>query len=112
VCTHCTRMVEAPLVEQTAYFRETGEERKEFAVGAGCKLCTHTGYLGRTGIFEILCLTDEIKRMIVTGAAAGDIRAQAIKEGMITLAKDGMLKAGAGITTPYEVMRNAYLIGD
>lgn len=112
VCTHCARMVEAPLVEQTAYRRETGEERSEFSVGAGCKLCTYTGYLGRTGIFEILSLTDEIKRLIVTGASATDIRAQAIKEGMITLAKDGMLKAGAGITTPYEVMRNAYLIGD
>jgi general secretion pathway protein E len=112
VCTNCARKVEAPLVEQTAYFRETGEERKEFSVGAGCKLCTYTGYLGRTGIFEILSLTDEIKRLIVTGASAAEIRNQAIKEGMTTLAKDGMLKAGAGITTPYEVMRNAYLIGD
>jgi len=112
VCTNCARKVEAPLVEQTAYFRETGEELKEFAVGAGCKLCTYTGYLGRTGIFEILSLTDEIKRLIVTGASAAEIRNQAIKEGMTTLAKDGMLKAGAGITTPYEVMRNAYLIGD
>lgn len=112
VCPNCARKVEAPLVEQTAYFRETGEELTEFNVGAGCKQCTYTGYRGRTGIFEILSLSDEIKRLIVTGAAAADIRAQAIKEGMITLAKDGMQKAGAGITTPYEVMRNAYLIGD
>ena len=112
VCTNCARKVEAPLVEQTAYFRETGEELKEFSVGAGCKQCTYTGYLGRTGIFELLCLSDEIKRLIVTGASSAEIRNQAIKEGMTTLAKDGMLKAGAGITTPYEVMRNAYLIGD
>jgi general secretion pathway protein E len=68
--------------------------------------------LGRLGIFEILTISDEIKRLIVTGASASDIRAQAIEEGMITLANDGMLKAGAGITTPYEVLRNAYSIGD
>jgi general secretion pathway protein E len=112
VCPHCARKVTAPLVEQAAYHRETGEERIEFDYGAGCKLCTYTGYLGRTGIFEILSISDEIKRSIVTGVSAPEIRARAIEEGMITLSKDGMLKAGAGITTPYEVLRNAYSIGD
>jgi general secretion pathway protein E len=112
VCPHCARKVEAPLVEQKAYHSEIGEECIEFDYGAGCKLCTYTGYLGRTGIFEILLMSDEIKRLILTSATAADIRAQAIEEGMITLSKDGMLKAGAGITTPYEVLRNAYSIGD
>jgi general secretion pathway protein E len=112
VCPNCTQKTEVPLVEQAAYNRETGEERTEFNYGTGCKICTYTGYLGRTGIFEILTISDEIKRLIVTGASATDIRALAIEEGMITLAKDGMLKAGAGITTPYEVLRNAYSIGD
>jgi general secretion pathway protein E len=112
VCTNCARKVEAPLVEQKAYYRETGEERVEFEYGAGCKSCTYTGYLGRTGIFEILSVSDEIRRLIVTGATAAEIRARAIEEGMITLAQDGMLKAGAGITTPYEVLRNAYTVGD
>jgi general secretion pathway protein E len=112
VCRNCTSKTEAALVEQTAYHRETGEECTEFSYGTGCKLCTHTGYQGRTGIFEILSLSDEIKRLIITRAPASEIRNQAIEEGMITLAKDGMLKAGAGITTPYEVLRNAYSIGD
>jgi general secretion pathway protein E len=112
VCRNCTSKTEAALVEQTAYHRETGEECTEFSYGTGCKLCTYTGYQGRTGIFEILSLSDEIKRLIITRAPATEIRNQAIKEGMITLAKDGMLKAGAGITTPYEVLRNAYSIGD
>jgi general secretion pathway protein E len=112
VCPNCAQKVEAPLVEQAAFTRETGAERTEFDYGAGCKFCTYTGYLGRTGIFEILTISDEIKRLIVTGASSTEIRALAIEEGMITLAKDGMLKAGAGITTPYEVLRNAYSIGD
>jgi len=112
VCPNCTHKVTAPMVEQAAYHREMGEERSEFDYGAGCKACTYTGYLGRTGLFEILTISDEIKRSIVTGASATEIRAQAIKEGMITLVKDGMLKASMGITTPFEVLRNAYSASD
>ena len=111
VCPNCAQKTAAPLVEQIAYSRETGEERSEFDYGAGCKTCTYTGYLGRTGIFEILSLSDEIKRLLVVGAPSAEIRNKAIEEGTITLAKDGMLKAGAGITTPYEVLRNAYSTG-
>jgi len=112
VCPHCAKKATAPLVEQAAYYRETGEECTEFDYGDGCKNCTYTGYLGRTGLFEILSMSDKIKHSIVTGASATEIRALAIEEGMITLAQDGMLKAKAGITTPHEVLRNAYLIGD
>jgi general secretion pathway protein E len=111
VCPNCARQVTVPLVEQAAYQREIGEERSEFDYGAGCRACTYTGYLGRTAIFEILTISDAIKHSIITGASTTEIRALAIKEGMITLAKDGMLKAGAGITTPYEVLRNAYSAG-
>jgi general secretion pathway protein E len=111
VCPSCAQKITAPLVEQAAYHRETGEERSEFDYGTGCKACTYTGYLGRTGVFEILTISDTIKHAIVTGASATEIRALAIKEGMLTLAKDGMLKASTGITTPFEVLRNAYLSG-
>jgi len=112
VCPSCAQEATAPLVEQAAYQRETGEECTEFTYGAGCKNCTFTGYLGRTGLFEILTMSDKIKHAIVTGASATAIRELAIEEGMVTLAQDGMLKAKAGITTPHEVLRNAYSIGD
>ncbi len=108
VCPHCGRSTPVSLVEQTAYHKIMGEERKEFLVGAGCKNCTYTGYLGRVGIFEILLMTDGIRQLTMSGAAASQVRAQAIEEGMAPLAKDGMLKAKAGITTPSEVVRNAY----
>ena len=111
VCPHCARNVTVPLVEQMAYRRETREERSEFPYGAGCKACSYTGYLGRTGIFEILPISDEIRRLLGGRASAADMRAQAIEEGVLPLAKDGMLKARAGITTPYEVLRNAYSVG-
>jgi len=110
VCPHCARKVTAPLVEQLAYEKEMGEAREEFMYGEGCKECVHTGYLGRTAIFEILTITDNIRRMIVGGSSNTDIRAAALSEGLVPIARYGMLQAKAGITTPYEVLRNAYTI--
>ena len=108
VCPYCGKEVEAPLVEQIAYHAETGEERSQFIYGEGCKACVYSGYLGRTGVFELLVINDEIRQLLVNGASATQIRAQAIKDGLIGIAKDGMLKAKTGMTTPYEVLRNAY----
>ncbi|MFA5078489.1 MAG: GspE/PulE family protein, partial [Dehalococcoidia bacterium] len=110
VCPHCARKVTAPLVEQIAYEKEMGEARSEFMYGEGCKVCVYTGYLGRTAIFEILTITDNIRRMIVGGSSNTDIRATALSEGLIPIARYGMMQAKAGITTPYEVLRNAYTI--
>jgi len=110
VCPHCARKVMAPLVEQLAYEKEMGEARAEFMYGEGCKGCVYTGYLGRTAIFEILTITDNIRRMIVGGSSNTDIRAAALSEGLVPIARYGMLQAKAGITTPYEVLRNAYTI--
>jgi general secretion pathway protein E len=110
VCPHCGKKVTVPLVEQLAYEREMGESKADFMYGAGCKECVNSGYFGRTAIFEILTITDELRRMIVSGASNTDIRAAALSQGLVTIARDGMMKAKNGITTPYEVLRNAYTI--
>jgi general secretion pathway protein E len=110
VCPHCGKRVTVPLVEQMAYEREMGESKTEFMYGSGCKECVYSGYLGRTAIFEILTVTDELRRMIVSGASNADIRATALSQGLVTIARDGMMKAKSGLTTPYEVLRNAFMI--
>ena len=110
ICTDCCDYQEASLMEQVAYERETGEKRTEFLYGQGCDLCNHTGYRGRTGIFEILPISDAIRMQVLKGASTAELRQLAIKEGMRPLVKDGMLKVKAGITTPSEVLRNAYFI--
>jgi general secretion pathway protein E len=110
VCPDCARLVEAPVVEQMAYEQETGEKRTEFLYGTGCKSCTYTGYLGRTGIFEILSVSEKIGAMICNQASSTEIRAGALQEGMISMMNDGMRKVKAGITTPAEVLRNAYVM--
>ncbi len=109
VCPDCSQLIEAPLVEQMAYEKEMGEKKTQFLYGTGCKSCAHTGYLGRTGIFEILTMSDMIGGMICNQASSSAIRAQALKEGMTSMGNDGMRKVKEGITTPAEVLRNAYV---
>jgi general secretion pathway protein E len=110
VCPYCSGTAEVSPNEREAYERELNEEKSEFIVGAGCNFCAGTGYLGRTGIFEVMVVSEAIRRLIVRGASSDEIRAQAYKEGMVSLWRDGMLKVKAGITTPYEVLRNVYSI--
>jgi general secretion pathway protein E len=110
ICPNCAQMKVAPAVEQLAYLREMSEERGEFSYGVGCKACANTGYFGRTGVFEILTMTDELRRLLINKADNTEIKNRAIREGMVTLAKDGMLKAKSGTTTPSEVLRNVYSI--
>jgi general secretion pathway protein E len=109
ICPDCGHLVEVPSVEQMAYEKEMGEKKTEFLYGTGCKSCAYTGYMGRTGIFEILTMSDTIGTMICNQARSSDIRTQALEEGMISMVNDGMRKVKEGITTPSEVMRNAYV---
>jgi general secretion pathway protein E len=108
ICPYCQHSVEVPTAEQIAYEREIGEKRTKFLYGSGCKACSYTGYLGRTGIFEIMMLSDEIRQMVLDSTPAGHLRKQSIEEGMITMMHDGMLKVKTDITTPAEVLRSAY----
>ncbi len=110
VCTNCARPIEVSPLESITYQQEVGEARSEFIYGSGCKSCANTGYRGRTGIFEILCTSDNIKTMLLKEATASALRRQAIEEGMVTLLKDGMFKVKEDITTPSEVLHNAYTV--
>jgi general secretion pathway protein E len=110
ICPYCSRPTEVSAEEREAYEQEMKEERSEFMIGAGCNFCAGTGYLGRTGIFEVLVVSDTIRRMIVKNLESSEIRDQAHKEGTFSLWHDGMLKVKAGVTTPYEVLRNVFSI--
>ena len=108
VCSECSHLIEAPAVEQMAYEKEMGERQTKFVYGTGCKSCAYTGYLGRTGIFEILAMNDTIGMMVCNQASSSVVREQALQDGMISIMNDGMRKVKEGITTPAEVLRNAY----
>lgn len=73
----------------------------------GCPACHGIGYKGRIGIYEVLTISKAIEKLIVESAGEGDIAKQALEEGMITMAQDGILKAVEGITSMEEVSRVA-----
>jgi general secretion pathway protein E len=76
-----------------------------FYLKKGCNLCMQTGFRGRTAIFEILVVDDNIKRLVLKTADANQINELAVQQGMITLQQDGIRKVLAGITTTEEVLR-------
>jgi general secretion pathway protein E len=108
ICPECARSVRVSLLEQMIYTKEARDERSEFLYGAGCQSCVQTGYKGRMGIFEILRMTDEIRTMLTKGTTTAELRNEALKEGMVTLLRDGMCKVKTNQTTPSEVLRNAF----
>ena len=77
----------------------------ELQRGKGCVQCDYSGYESRLGIFELLDIDDEMRRLMVIKADSGVLKAQAVKSGMRTLKDDGWAKVLAGITTPDEVLR-------
>ena len=73
--------------------------------GAGCDACAHTGYAGRTGVFELLETDDTLRALIHNRAAEADIRAAALAKGMVLMREDGERLVALGITTREELVR-------
>jgi general secretion pathway protein E len=73
--------------------------------GKGCDYCLGTGYRGRSGIFELLHIDDEIRQLVLDRISSNVIKKKAIEKGMLTLRGDGALKVAKGITTIEEVLR-------
>src|SRR5262249_11794485 len=71
----------------------------------GCETCGHSGYRGRMGIYEVLSNTPTAQKLIVANATSDEIQVQAIKEGMVTMQLDGLIKALRGQTTIEEILR-------
>ena len=110
LCPHCLIDTEPWVDEAAAYLEELGEPLENVRRGGGCNFCANTGYCGRTGVFEVLLLDEDIRRLLLKGASTAEIRAEALRKGMVTMRRDGMIKVREGITSPHEVMRNIYSI--
>lgn len=82
-----------------------GKQEIRIYRGQGCKICHHTGYTGRIGLFEVLEISKEIRKLIVQKADSDVINKQAIQEGMETMLDDGIRKVIEGITTIEEILR-------
>ena len=76
-----------------------------FHKGTGCETCNDTGYKGRAGLYEVMALSPELRRLILRGGSVAEIRDLAVTEGMLTLRMDGMKKVERGVTTLEEVVK-------
>jgi type IV pilus assembly protein PilB len=76
-----------------------------FFKGQGCDTCGGTGYKGRQGLYEVMAMSSSLRRLVLKGASTEELREQAVKDGMLTLRMDGMLKVKRGITSLEEVVK-------
>jgi general secretion pathway protein E/type IV pilus assembly protein PilB len=105
ICPECKVEYEPEQHEIPSDFPWDKEGPVRLWKGAGCRACRQTGFRGRKGIFELLINGDTIRELCVQRANASAIRHQALKEGMVTLRKDGWRKVLTGLTTIDEVAR-------
>jgi type II secretory ATPase GspE/PulE/Tfp pilus assembly ATPase PilB-like protein len=106
LCSHCKK----PREVDQGFLDRAGFPMERFGEGTiyeavGCEECRRTGFTGRTGIYEIIVVTDHIRPLIVARASTTEIRNVALKSGMRTLRHDGWTKVLKGITTVEEVLR-------
>lgn len=108
LCQKCKRKAHIPspilkqIEEELARFNLP--KPYNFFEGAGCSDC-ELGYSGRIGIFEVLTMSPRIEELVLTKKPASEIKREAVKDGMVTMKQDGLLKALKGQTTVNEVLR-------
>jgi general secretion pathway protein E len=107
VCPHCRQKVEPTEAEWAKLgLRDNGTRRPEFVYKSnGCPKCFKTGYLGRTGIYELLVLEDDIRQLVLKNVDSSTIKRAAVSKGMLTLRDDGADKISRGFTSMEEVLR-------
>ncbi len=106
ICKDCAEVVDVPvpaLIEE-GYSPEEAKSVK-IQKGKGCGTCNNTGYKGRTGLYEVMEVDDEIRELVLVGASALELKKKAIERGMLTLRRSGLIKVAAGWTTLEEVAR-------
>jgi type II secretory ATPase GspE/PulE/Tfp pilus assembly ATPase PilB-like protein len=103
ICTSCSQP-RAASAEQIALLGPL-LDGIEPSAGQGCDACLHTGYRGRTGIYELLLADPGLQDLIVAGAHGASLRAYARARGFRTLVEDALDKIAAGVTTVAELVR-------
>jgi type IV pilus assembly protein PilB len=106
ICSNCK--------EETTYPQEYLEaasipydfvQRTTFYKGKGCDACNDSGYRGRQGLYEVMAMSSNLRKMVMQEASTDELRDQAVSEGMLTLRTDGLKKVERGITTLEEVVK-------
>jgi type IV pilus assembly protein PilB len=106
LCVHCRRQYTPPPdVLRSLNINDADAAAIPFYKAVGCDQCNHTGYRGRIGIYEVMRITDKLRRLVAARTTEDQIRDAAVSGGMITLGEDGLSKVKSGVTTPEELLR-------
>jgi type IV pilus assembly protein PilB len=110
ICGNCKEELEVPqqALIDAGYTPEEVKTTKIYH-GKGCSTCNKGGYKGRTGLYEVMEINDELRELILVGASALELKKKAIEQGMITLRRSGLIKVALGQTTMEEVLRETVL---
>ena len=110
ICSNCKTELEVPeqALIDAGYSPEEVKTVKIYH-GKGCSTCNKGGYKGRTGLYEVMEINDELRELILVGASALELKKKAIEQGMITLRRSGLIKVSLGMTTMEEVLRETVL---
>jgi type IV pilus assembly protein PilB len=110
ICANCKEELEVPeqALIDAGYTPDEAKTTKIYH-GKGCSTCNKGGYKGRTGLYEVMEINDELRELILVGASALELKKKAIEQGMITLRRSGLIKVSAGHTTMEEVLRETVL---
>jgi type IV pilus assembly protein PilB len=106
ICVECKEEVPLPpqAMLEAGFTAEESRKGKVYK-GKGCTVCNGTGYKGRTGLYEVMEVDDDIRELILVGASAVELKKKAIEKGMFTLRRSGLIKVMEGMTTMEEVAR-------
>lgn len=110
ICPSCKTTYEPTNDERNFYVESGAPEKSVFYHGAGCNFCSGTGYKERIGVYELLVMTPEIKRLVVGWATQEELRALAVKQGMRTMRQEALNLVAADVTTISEVVRSVYTL--
>ncbi|MFI5209338.1 MAG: type IV-A pilus assembly ATPase PilB [Gemmatimonadales bacterium] len=106
ICSNCKEPATYPDEVLHSLDEDVERARKmKFMKGTGCDTCGGTGYKGRAGLYEVMALTPELRRLILRGGSVAELRDQAVSDGMLTLRMDGVVKVSKGVTTLEEVVK-------
>jgi type IV pilus assembly protein PilB len=106
LCVHCRRQYTPPAdTLRSLNIADADASAIPFYKSVGCDQCNHTGYRGRIGIYEVMRVSDKLRRMISSKTPEDQIREAALGAGMISLGEDGLAKVKSGVTTPEELLR-------
>ena len=108
ICVDCKEPYTPSSEDLAFYERHAGFPKGQFYHGVGCERCAGTGYRDRQGIYELLRITPELRRLIVGWATQDELRKLAVAQGMRTLAMEALSLVDQDVTTIAEVVRTLF----